>query len=206
MSFRKVRAWQRQFLQRTTSSVVKGVLELDYPVDIYDLLTPPASSALSLTLCQVLCAMKSCTDKTKSLFKGIDVKWARDIVAVYDISLMHEAQLFLAHFSVYLETRFGEAIWDWFTPDYKNNEMGEFIWCSVTKRVIDSQSVRVRGDESDSDEEIDDYCAPLAGEIDEHYVDEGEYDSETLTGVSDTPPEFHWRYNWILALFQTTSD
>ena len=49
-SFRKVRDRQRQFLLRTTFSVVKGVLELDYPVEIYDPLSPSASSALSLTL------------------------------------------------------------------------------------------------------------------------------------------------------------
>ena len=52
--------------------------------------------------------------------------------------------------------------------------MSEFLWCSVTKRVIDSPTVRVRGDESDSgDDEEDDFCAPLIGENQEHYVDAG---------------------------------
>ena len=190
VKFRKVRARQSQFLARTTSSVVKGVLELDYPVDIFDPLKPSTSSALSLTLRQVLCAMKSCADKTRPLFKGIDVKWGGDIVAVYDISLTHEAQLFLAHLPVYLETRFADSIWDWFTPDYKLNEMGEFMWCPDTKRVIDSPIVRVSGDESDSSDEDSNYCTLLAGEIEAHYTDEGEYDFETLNGVGDIPPEF----------------
>jgi len=69
--------------------------------------------------------MNSFTDKTTPLFKGIDVKWADD--AVYDISITHEAQRCLAYLSVYLETRFGEAIWHWFTPDYKNNKMRDFL-------------------------------------------------------------------------------
>ena len=92
--------------------MINGVLELDYPVEIYDPLSPSASRVLSLTLRQVLCAMKSCTDKTIPLFKGINVKWADDIVAIYDISLTHEAQQFLAHLPVYLAAWFGEAIWD----------------------------------------------------------------------------------------------
>ena len=53
--------------------------------------------------------------QNETLFKGIEVKRARDIVAVYDNSLTHEAQLFLAHLHLYLETRFGDAIWDWLT-------------------------------------------------------------------------------------------
>jgi len=113
--------------------------------------------------------MKSCADKTRPLFKGIDVKRGGDIIAIYDISLMHEAQLFLAHLPVYLDTRFGDAIWDWFTLDYKTNEMSNFPWCSVTRRVIDSPTVRVRDDECESDDEDeDDYCALLIGENPEH--------------------------------------
>ena len=75
-------------------SVFKGVLERDYPVEIYDPLSPSASRALSLPLHQVLCAMKSCTDKTRPRFMGIDVECAGDIVAVYNNSITHEAQLF----------------------------------------------------------------------------------------------------------------
>jgi len=76
---------------------------------------------------------------------------------------------------VYLEIRFGDAIWDWFTSDYKNTEMSEFIWCYVTKLVIDSPTVRVRGDESDSgdDEDEGDFCAPLIGKNPEHFMDAG---------------------------------
>ena len=91
---------------------------------------------------------------------------------------------------MYLETRFCDAIRDWFTPDYKKNEMSNFLWCCVTKRVIDSPTVRVRNDDSDSDDdEEEDFCAPLIGKNPEHYVDTG-YDFETLNGVSDIPPEF----------------
>ena len=51
LSFRNVRDQQSQFLQHTTFSVAKGVLELDYPVEIDDpLSTSFASRALSLTL------------------------------------------------------------------------------------------------------------------------------------------------------------
>ena len=66
--------------------------------------------------------------------------------------------------------------------------MASFLCCAVTKRVIDSPTVRVRGDDSDSDDnEEEDFCGPLIGENPEHYVDVG-YDFETLNGVSDTLP------------------
>jgi len=96
LQFKKVRERQSQFLKRTTFSVVNGELGLDYPVEIYNPLSPSASRVSSLTLRQVLCAMKSCTDKTIPLFKGISIKWVEDIVAVYDISLTHEAQQYFS--------------------------------------------------------------------------------------------------------------
>jgi len=58
MSFKKPRDRQRKFLKRTMYSEVNGVLELVYPVEIYDNLSPSESRMLSLTLRQVLCAMK----------------------------------------------------------------------------------------------------------------------------------------------------
>ena len=73
-SFGKVRDRQRQFLKRTTYSDVIGVLELDFPLESYDTLSSSETRTLSLTLRQVLCAMKSYADKTRSIFKGIDVK------------------------------------------------------------------------------------------------------------------------------------
>ena len=92
-------------------------------------------------------------------------------MALYDISLQHEAQLSLAHLPVYLEARFGDAIWDWFTPDYKTNEMSNFRWCADTMHVIDSPTVRVRDDATESDDkEEEDYCALLVGEVPEHYM------------------------------------
>ena len=50
--------------------------------------------------------------------------------------------------------------------------MRDFLWCSVTKRVIDAPTVRVCGDDSDSDDdEEENFRAALIGENPEHYVD-----------------------------------
>ena len=47
----------------------------------------------------------------------------------------------------------------------------------------------MREDDSDSDDDEEDYCALLAGENPEHYVDT-RYEFESLNGASDIPPEF----------------
>ena len=70
----------------------------------------------------------------------------------------------------------------------------------VTKRVIDSPTVRVRGDDSDSEDDgEEDFGAPLIEENPEHYVDTG-YTFESLDGVTDTPSEFQLEIQFDISI------
>ena len=82
--------------------------------------------------------------------------------------------------------------------------MRDILWCTVTKRVIDSPTVRVRGDDSDSDDDKEEnFFVPLIGENPEHYVDAG-YDFETLNGLVTYRQSFNWKSSSTRALFPFT--
>ena len=195
-SLRRARDNQRAFISNSRATVIQGVLELDFPIELPDNnVDPPRTIVVSLR--QILSSMKTISDVTMPLFSSIMQKWDGDIMGVYDISHSQEATLFLAHLPVYLEFRFGDGVWSWFTTDFRA-VMNEFRWCPESCRVIDAPVVSVTDNDEDSvPEEFEaDFLIPLVGATRNNFMDDG---FETLDDM-DPSPEFNLRFQLDLSI------
>jgi len=95
-----------------------------------------------------------------------------DIQAVQHVDQVMEAETLLAHLPVYLEVKFGSAIWKWFSSDCRI-EMEDYVWDEDQQRVI----------ETDVEEGPSDFLLGFHGEqmadwekVDEEDIDEPEND------------------------------
>ena len=71
-----------------------------------------------VTLRQVLLGIKTQNNWEWPLFLAIEVNsWMGDIQAVHHVDQATEAETLLAHLPVYLEVKFGSAIWKWISSD-----------------------------------------------------------------------------------------
>ena len=60
-----------------------------------------------------------------------------DIQAVHHVDQAAEAETLLAHLPVYLEVKFGSAIWKWFSADCRL-EMDDYTYDVDELRVVDA--------------------------------------------------------------------
>ena len=60
-----------------------------------------------------------------------------DIQAVHHVDQATEAETLLAHLPVYLEFKFGSAVWKWFSSDCRI-EMEDYVWDEDEQRVIEA--------------------------------------------------------------------
>ena len=127
--FRDARTRQKQFLNMTDQCTISGIKDLDLAVDLDE----PYNY---MTLRQVLLGMKTKMEPSWPLFVSIEFStWRQEIIAVYMKDVTDEAHTMLAHLPIYLEAKFGDNIWKWFTSTHKA-DLKDYYWDESLQRVV----------------------------------------------------------------------
>ena len=127
--FREARARQNQFLKMSDQCTISGIRDLDLAIDL-------GETYQYMTLRQVLLGMKTKMEPSWPLFVSIEFStWRQEIVAVYMKDVTNEAHTMLAHLPIYLEAKFGENIWKWFTSSHKA-DLKDYYWDETLQKVV----------------------------------------------------------------------
>jgi len=109
---RKLRIKQQQFQEKHTTATLKGVLDLDLPLEF--------GPKGDLSLRQILLSCKCPSNCTYPLFASIDYNPYNDeITALYHKGNQTEVLRVLSALPVVLAAQYGAKVWDWFSPELK---------------------------------------------------------------------------------------
>ena len=107
----RCRIIQKQFTAAHSTTIVHSVMDLDHGIDF-------GSDVDHMTLRQVLLGKKTKEDVSWSLLVSIDLDTYRnEIVAVIHNDTLSETSNILSFLAVFLETRLGGQIWQWFSSE-----------------------------------------------------------------------------------------
>jgi len=120
---------QKQFLVAHTSAIIHGVTDLDHAVDLG---SPHGVKSLR----EILLGMKTKAQRFWPLFVAFDYDTFRDeICAVVHLDLIAEATTVLTYLPVYLQAKFGNSTWQWFSIECRK-EMTNYKWHKDEHRVV----------------------------------------------------------------------
>ena len=91
-----------------------------------------------VTLRQVILGIKTKVNWTWPLFLSVDLSWnGGDISAVFHRDNETEATTMLSYLPVFLEEKYGEQIWKWFSIECRD-ELSAFKWDPEKKCVVET--------------------------------------------------------------------
>ena len=109
---KKLRIRQQQFQEKHTTSPIRGVTDLDLPLDF------GADGLLSLR--QILLGTRCQSNWRHPLFLSVDFNaYRNDITVLFHQGNEVEALRLLSALPVFLEAKYNSQIWTWFTHDLK---------------------------------------------------------------------------------------
>ena len=124
------RVKQAQFQEKHTTATLLGVTDLDLPLDI-------GNDLGKATLRQLILGIKTQNNWLWPLYLSVDVSWRGDLTALYHTANEEEAHTILDYLPVFLEARFGERIWSWFSCSCRD-EMSLFKWDAEQCKVVEA--------------------------------------------------------------------
>ena len=125
--YQMCRVRQAQFTEKHITRSISGVLDLDLTQDIGDL------GLVSLR--QVTLGIKTRANWQWPLFLSVDFDDYRgDITALFHKDNSEEASTLLDYLPLILEARYGEQVWNWFTPETRG-DMQPYQWNAAKQCV-----------------------------------------------------------------------
>ena len=125
----RCRIIQKQFTDAHSTTIVHGVTDLDRDIDF-------GGDIKSMTLRQFLLGMKTKQDSSWLLFVSVDFdSFRNEIIAVIHNDTVSETSSVLSFLPVFLETKFGVEIWQWFSTECRA-EMSTYTWDEDEQRVM----------------------------------------------------------------------
>ena len=156
---RKLRIKQQQFQEKHTTAPLKGVLDLDLPLDF--------GSSGHLSLRQILLSTKCQANCTHPLLLSVDYSSYRaETTVLFHIGNQEEVLRLLSALPVVLSAQYGSKIWTWFSADLKL-ELSHTAW-NPDKQCLeetftddDNLLTNIYGNDTLADwEEVDSLNAP----------------------------------------------
>ena len=118
-AYQKLRIRQQQFHEKHINHPVSGITDLDLPMKL---------GGESFTLRQLMLSIRCPSNLEFPLFLSVDYNsYRREFSALFHVDNTVQAQAILDTLPVYLEARYGEKIWDWFSADLRSTLSG-FTW------------------------------------------------------------------------------
>ena len=109
---KRLRICQQQFQEKHSTAPIRGVTDLDLPLDF--------GNDGHLSLQQILLSARCQTNLGHPLFLSIDFSaYRNDITALFHQGHEVEALRFLSALAVFLEAKYNSQIWTWFTHDLR---------------------------------------------------------------------------------------
>ena len=125
----ELRIRQQQFQEKHTTSIIKGVTDLDLHLDF--------GSDGELSLCMIVIRIRCQHNLKHPLFLSVDFNpYRNDITALYHRGNEAEAVRILAALPVFLEAKYNHKIWTWFSHDLKL-ELANTKWDPVQQCLVD---------------------------------------------------------------------
>ena len=107
---KSLRIRQQQFQEKHSTAPIRGVTDLDLPLDFGD--------DGHLFLRQILLSARCQTNLGHPLFLSVDFNaYRNDITALFHQGNEVEALISLSALPVFLEAKYNSLIWTWFTHD-----------------------------------------------------------------------------------------
>ena len=125
----ELRIHQQQFQEKHTTSIIKGVTDLDLHLDF--------GSDGELSLRMIVMGIRCQHNLKHPLFLSVDFNpYRNDITALYHRGNEAEAVRILAALPVFLEAKYNHKIWTWFSHDLKL-ELANTKWDPVQQCLVD---------------------------------------------------------------------